>query len=120
MHAEDHHRGLPAARPTIWRVASTPFSRGMATSITTTSGLCSIGKVHGFAPVGGFGHHFDIRLTLQQQAQSVAHHGVIVSQKNARMYPLQIPLDFRATSGSSTSICVPAPGREFTRNSPPR
>ena len=55
----------------------------MAISITTTSGSSGRGQSDGFAAVGGFAHHRQIRLALQQQAQAVAHDGVIVGQKNA-------------------------------------
>ena len=36
----------------------------------------------GFTPVGGFAHDGQIGLALQQQPQAVAHHRVIVGQKN--------------------------------------
>ena len=66
---------------TIWRAASTPFKCGMAISITTTSGSSAAARVDRFAAVGRLAHHLQIRLALQQQAQAVAHHGVVVGQK---------------------------------------
>jgi hypothetical protein len=33
-------------------------------------------------PVSGITDHVDVRLCFQQEAQSVAHHSVIVGQKN--------------------------------------
>ena len=67
----------------IWRAASMPFNAGMATSITTTSGVCSLGQRHGVAPVGGIGDHLEAGLAFEQQAQALADHGVIVGQQNA-------------------------------------
>ena len=46
-------------------------------------GLLLGGDLDGFAPVGGFAHHFKIFVALQQQAQAGAHHRMIVGEQNA-------------------------------------
>ena len=117
MHAEDHHGGRRACGSTIWRAASTPFRCGMAMSITTTSGF----RPPPCPPPGGrrpLRRPLAVRLALQQQAQAVAHHRVVVGQQNANgfMSSLQRP----AASGSSTATLVPCPGRDSNANAPPR
>ena len=61
------------------RVASMPFSSGMATSITATSGLQFFGQFDGFAAVARLAHDLHIRLRAQDQLESLAHHRVVVS-----------------------------------------
>src|SRR5207249_1750081 len=46
-------------------------------------GLGGDGALHRLAPVGGFSHHLEPRLGLEQRAQPLAHHLVIVGDEDA-------------------------------------
>ena len=52
MHAEGEHAGPAALAAAMRRVASMPFSSGMATSITTTMSGCELRRM-----LDGFGGH---------------------------------------------------------------
>ena len=70
---------------TICRVASRPFIPGMATSMTTTSGRVFLASATACTAVLRFANHRHVPLGLQQGAQPLAHHGVIVHQQHGNL-----------------------------------
>ncbi len=77
----------------ICRVASMPFSSGIATSMMATSGLCGLGLAHRLAAVAGFGHDFPFRPFFEHFPQTLADDGVIVGEeetKSGHVYPATV------------------------------
>ena len=68
------------------RVASMPFSSGIATSITTMSGRSSSASSHGFPAVGGLADDLHIGLRVQDHLEALPDHGVVVSQQDSNAF----------------------------------
>ena len=102
---------MRGTRSLMRRVASMPFSSGMATSITTISGLSDSASCQRLAPVAGLAHDFHIGLLGQDHLEALAHYRVIVSQQDAN--------SFHSGAATRTSIRTPPPGAERISTSPP-
>ena len=62
------------------RVASMPFSSGMADIHHHHVGAQLLRQIHGLAAVGGLAHDFHIGLGVEDHLEALADHGVVVSQ----------------------------------------
>ena len=93
------------------RVASMPFSSGIATSITTMSGRSCSASSHRLAAIAGLAHNLHIGLRAQDHLEALAHYRMVVSQQDSNA--------FHSRMGTRTSIRTPSPGRECTVTSPP-
>ena len=53
-------------------------------------GLQFLGQFHGFAAVAGLAHDLHVGLRAQDHLESLAHHGVVVSQQDADAFHVRM------------------------------